>query len=359
MSPASILLVITRRIGDVLLTTALLRSLRCAWPQARIDVLVFAGTEGVLAGNTDINHILTITERPGRGEHLAFFRKIWRQYDLALSAIPGDRPTLYAWAAGRYRIGTLQPNRGSAWKTRLLHQHIPFDDDHTHTVAMALQLASALNIPLVPTVVPPLADLHALPLPKQPFAVLHPYPKFNYKMWDEANWIELAFVLQKKGWPIVLTGGPDAAEVACCDRIAAASGARSLVGQLTLGQTGALLRQAHLFVGPDTAVTHIAAATGIPTIALFGPTNPIKWGPWPADWHEQKSPWERVGSGRQGNVYLLQGVADCVPCHLEGCEQNQESFSRCLLEIPVARVIEAAHTLLGASFENPSSQSAS
>jgi len=346
MNPASILLVITRRIGDVLLTTALIRSLHQAWPQARIDVLVFAGTEGVLQGNPDIDHVLTIPERPSRRDHFALIRKLWRRYDLALSALPGDRPTLYAWAAGKTRVGTLHPDRASWWKTWLLDHFVPFDNTHTHTVAMALRVGQLLDIALVPHVVPPSADLPEHLPPQQPFAVLHPYPKFNYKMWNETDWIELAQALQDKGWQILLTGGPDTAEVACCQRISAASGATSLAGQLSLGQTGTLLRQASLFVGPDTAVTHLAAATGIPTIALFGPTNPIKWGPWPAEWSTLESPWQRVGSTRQGNVYLLQGIADCVPCHLEGCEQNEASFSRCLQDIPATRVMEAAEALI-------------
>lgn len=348
MRPSSLLLVITRRIGDVLLTTALIRSLHKAWPQARIGVLVFEGTEGVLCGNPDINHILTIPERPSCRAHFAFIRKLWRRYDLALSVLPGDRPTLYAWAAGKTRVGTLHPGRASWWKTRLLHHFVPFDDADTHTVAMALRVGQWLNIPLLTHVVPPSADLLEPLPPKQPFAVLHPYPKFNYKMWNEANWIELAQALRTRGLHVLLTGGPDTEERACCARIAQASDATSLAGQLSLGQTGALLRQARLFVGPDTAVTHIAAATGIPTVALFGPTNPVKWGPWPADWSTLESPWQRIGSTRQGNVFLLQGIADCVPCHLEGCDRNESSFSRCLRDIPLARVMEAIEALNGA-----------
>jgi len=212
---------------------------------------------------------------------------------------------------------------------------------------MALQVGQLLDIPLNTEVVPPMAELPPEPPPKSPFAVLHPYPKFNYKMWNEANWIELTQALQDKGWQVLLTGGPNAVEKSYCAHIAEASGASSLAGQLSLGQTSTLLRQARLFVGPDTAVTHMAAATGIPTIALFGPTNPVKWGPWPADWSRLESPWQHVGSARQGNVYLLQGVADCVPCHLEGCEQNEASFSRCLQEIQTNRVLEAVASLLG------------
>ena len=62
--PDSVLVVVTRRIGDVLLTTGLIRSLKHAWPSTFIDVLVFSGTEGVLAANPDIRRVITIAERP-------------------------------------------------------------------------------------------------------------------------------------------------------------------------------------------------------------------------------------------------------------------------------------------------------
>ncbi|MEI7681186.1 MAG: LPS core biosynthesis protein, partial [Betaproteobacteria bacterium] len=59
-APRSILVVVTRRIGDVLLATPVIRSLRRHGPDAAIDVRVFGGTEGVLAGNPDIRQVLTI-----------------------------------------------------------------------------------------------------------------------------------------------------------------------------------------------------------------------------------------------------------------------------------------------------------
>ena len=58
-APRRILVVVTRRIGDVLLATPVIRSLRRHWPEAAIDMLVFRGTEGVLAGNPDIRRVLT------------------------------------------------------------------------------------------------------------------------------------------------------------------------------------------------------------------------------------------------------------------------------------------------------------
>src|SRR2546421_341774 len=93
-----ILVVALRRLGDVLLTTPLIRSLKRAWPDSAIDVLVFRGTEGILAGNPDIARVITVPERPGAGESLVLLCGLWRRYDLALLTQSGDRPTSLAWA---------------------------------------------------------------------------------------------------------------------------------------------------------------------------------------------------------------------------------------------------------------------
>ena len=66
-APSRILVISLRRIGDLLLTTPLIRSLRRAWPDSSIDVLVFANTAGILAGNPDINRVITMPERPTMG----------------------------------------------------------------------------------------------------------------------------------------------------------------------------------------------------------------------------------------------------------------------------------------------------
>ena len=344
-APERILVVCTRRIGDVLLVTPLIRSLRRAWPAARIDALVFRGTAGVLEGNPDLTRIIAVPERSRWRERLRELRGLWRQYDLALSCLPSDRARIYGWAAGRRHLGMLQAGERGR-KRWWFDATVEFDDLDTHTVAMGLQLADLAGIARCPEVVLPTAGGGLPDGVRGPFAVLHPYPKFNYKMWTEAGWGALARALQARGLQVVLTGSADADEVACCARVATASGALSLAGQLTLGQTADLLRQARLFVGPDTAVTHLAAAAGIPTIALFGPSNPVKWGPWPVGWTDRHSPWARVGSGRQGNVHLLQGEGDCVPCRLEGCDRHVDSFSHCLQTLPEARVIAIALELL-------------
>src|SRR3954451_12650211 len=92
-APRHVLVVATRQIGDVLLTTPLIRAARELWPQARIDVLGFAGTLGMLRGNADVAELIEAPQRLGLGA-FAFARKLWRRYDLALVADAGDRAHL-------------------------------------------------------------------------------------------------------------------------------------------------------------------------------------------------------------------------------------------------------------------------
>ncbi len=354
--PRRILLACPQRIGDVLLATPLARSMKRAWPSAEIDLLVFEGTEGAVEGNTDFARVITVPRRPGLLENFRQWRHLWRRYDLAISPLPTDRARLYCWAAARRRIGLIRSLQKDRTKTFLLTQHLPFDDLGTHTVSMGLRLAEVLEIPPCFDVVPPtiaLVRLGALlsrldPLAGAPFAVLHPYPKFRYKMWTHAAWISLAKELQAQGMGVVFTGSADPAEVDYVGEIARAlsGGVLNLAGALSLGETAELIRRARLYVGPDTAVTHIAAATGTPTIALFGPSNPVKWGPWPSEWNQFNSPWARRGSGRQGNVFLVQGAGDCVPCLLEGCERHINSRSDCLDSLSVGTVADAVRVIL-------------
>lgn len=360
-APRRVLVVCTRLIGDVLLSTPLVRSLKQAWPTAEIDVLVFEGTDGVLAGNPDIHRILTTPRREPLSSKIAYLRPLWRTYDLAVAVTPSDRARLYGWAAARRRVGLVTPGAKDWAKRWLLHVREPFDNVHTHTVTMGLQLARALDLAPAHAVVPPTvgeagwARLTARlaaenrPLPEGRFAVVHVAPRFTYKRWHVAGWRALIAWLRQQGLAIVLTGGPEAEERAYVDEIMAddQGPATDLVGALKIPETADVIGRAALFIGPDTMATHMAAATGVPVVALFGPSNPVKWAPWPAAWTQLDSPWRMQGSQRQGNVFLVQGAGSCVPCAQEGCDRHRRSASRCLDELPAATVIDAAARMLG------------
>ncbi len=355
LAPKEILVACTRRIGDVLLSTPLVRSLRRAWPEAAIDMLVFRGTEAIVEANPDLRRVMTVGERDSLGARFGTIRKLWKHYDLACSTQASDRTTLYAATAGKVAVGLLDAAKAPAWKRALLDRWVPFDDLNVHTVMAGLALCPALGIDAVPEVVVSWRTedesqvSRVLPFERQSttYAVLHVSPKFAYKMWTVDGWIQLARWLAERDIRSVIVAGADAGEMAYAGRIAdGAPSAVNIAGKLALPAVGALLDRARIYVGTDTAVTHMAAAVGVPTIALFGPSNPVKWGPWPKGYAGTESPWPMVGSGRSGNVALIQGQATCVPCREEGCERHVRSLSDCLQHLPAARVIQAAGDML-------------
>src|ERR1700751_119411 len=116
-----ILVIALRRLGDVLLTTPLVKSLKRGIPGARVDMLVFRGTEGMLAGNPDVDRVTTVATRPTTKETGDLIRALWRRYDLAVSTQTGDRPTFLAFVAGKTRAGLVPADGGGAWwKRRVL-----------------------------------------------------------------------------------------------------------------------------------------------------------------------------------------------------------------------------------------------
>lgn len=355
VSPKEILVACTRRIGDVLLSTPLVRSLRRAWPDAAIDMLVFRGTESIVETNPDLRRVITVGEQDSFGARLRTFRALWKHYDLACSTQPSDRTTLYAAAAGKVAVGVLDPVTAPAWKRALLKRWAPFDDLRVHTVTSGLALCPLIGVAPVPEVVvswrnddeTEAARLLPFDAHTASYAVLHVSPKFAYKKWTVEGWVQLARWLSERDIRPVVVAGADAEEIrvagGVCDGVPRAV---NLAGKLRLPAVGALLNLARVYVGTDTAVTHMAAAVGVPTIALFGPSNPVKWGPWPKGHVGPESPWSMVGSQRQGNVALVQGKTTCVPCRYEGCERHVRSLSNCLQHLPAGRVIDAARDLL-------------
>jgi heptosyltransferase-3 len=349
--PRKILVVIPLRIGDVLLTTPVIRSMRQAWPEAEIDVLVFENTEGILLRNPDIQRVITVPARPGLWKHLRLIVGLWRRYDLALTTQLGDRPTLYAWIAGKTRIGMQDGSSKEHWKQHLLTRWAFFDRVNTHTVLTSLGLVDLLGIKRCHEVVAAwdasderfVAGLLPIDIGLEPFAVLHMSPKFSYKMWHRDGWVELARRLEANGIRAVLTGSgaPDEMEYVGQIFRSMPAGTVNMAGKLSLTESAFLISRAKCYVGPDTALTHVAAALGTPTVALFGPSNPVKWGPWPKGYNADTNPYQMRGTQHVNNVVLLQGEGDCVPCMEEGCDRRITSLSACLQGMPVEKVIAA------------------
>ena len=338
-----ILVIALRRLGDVLLTTPLIRSLRRAWPDAILDALVFTDTAGIIDGNPDLNGVVVMPPRPSVLQSLALAARLWRAYDLVVSTQAGDRPTFFAWVAGKKRVGLAQTEFGGRLKRAMLHRSV-VQADGVHRVEQILRLADALGIARVPELVcPRAADAGERPLGA--YAVIHAAPMFRYKQWTPAGWRELAGALAARGLNVIATGGPAEAERRYLDAVWNGAPVKRRDGQLAWPQLAGLLSKARVYIGPDTSVTHLAAASGSPTVALYGPTDPRLWGPWPVGGLE--TPWAATGAvQRRGNVWLVQNALPCTPCQLEGCERRLDSYSQCLDELSSEQVIAAVDQAL-------------
>ncbi len=347
-----ILLIATRQIGDVLLVTPLLRSLHRAYPRAVIDVLVYDNKGGMLEGNPDCNAIISVAEHPNFEEYKILLKQIFRRYDLAISTLGGDRPLIYALLAAPKRISIVPPRRWQdAWKRWVVQAFLELDNKKTHTVIQNLKLADLLGIARCYELVVPqsidsfevLEQLLPFAWQTQPFSVLHLMPMWHYKRWTLTGWGQLVHYLTQAGLRVVLTGGGGEQETAFIrdPLLNMPDTVINLAGQLRFSDVAQLIRACQVYIGPDTAVTHLAAATGAPTVALYGPTNPLKWAPWPNDYALDKTPFKHKGTQQVANVLLVQGRGRCVPCHQEGCERHKQSSSRCLEELDSTTVIEA------------------
>ena len=339
-----VLVVALRRLGDVLLTTPLIRSIRRAWPDATLDVLVFADTAGILDGNPDVDRIISMPARPTLAQSLRLAARLFQRYHVAVSTQSGDRPTAFALLAGRTHAGPVWP--GNRIKRILLGRGVAARAG-VHRVEEMLRIADALAIGRVDEVVCP-AGMPA-PAVIAPYAVIHAAPMFRYKQWTREGWRALADALRQRGLAIVATGGPD--DRAYLDDIWRDDPeVRRLDGRLRWAEIAALLRGARLYVGPDTSVTHMAAASGCPTVALFGPTDPRLWGPWPAP--GLTTPWAASGTIQcRDNVWLVQNPLPCMPCQNEGCDKRLDSRAQCLDELSPRQVLAAADQALASQPE--------
>jgi heptosyltransferase III len=341
-----ILVITLRRLGDVLLVTPLIHTLRLGFPRATLHALLFQGGEHILKGNPDIDDVITMPERPSAAETLALIGRLWRRYDLAVSTQAGDRPTAFALVAGRRRVGLVPPQNatGTWWKRRAHHVAVTMEPD-THRVRQLLALASALGLPHAPDIVCPRGSEAGEIAPRGSYAVIHPNPFYRYKRWTDAGWRGLVRGLGGRGLAVVVTEGPDPGERAYLDSLWDGADVVRVRGRLDWAGLAALLKNAAVFVGPDKSMTHLAAASGCPTVALYGPTSPRLIGPWPVGGLAE--PWDHAGTVQhRGNVWVVQNPLPCLPCEKLGCEGRLDSYSRCLDELSVGSVLRVVDRAL-------------
>ncbi|MFQ6111915.1 MAG: glycosyltransferase family 9 protein, partial [Nitrospinota bacterium] len=153
---------------------------------------------------------------------------------------------------------------------------------------------------------------------------INPSTDRSTKNWPLERFITLADELSEEfGAKIVLTGGPAEKEVTALMASRLRRPALDTTCRLSFRQTPALLRRLSLFISCDTAAMHLAYAVGVPTVALFGPGDPHKYGPWAPH-----------------NIIIARDCP-CAPCMEDRCEEFI-----CMPAITLEEVLEASRTLL-------------
>ncbi len=167
--------------------------------------------------------------------------------------------------------------------------------------------------------------LQSVRLKGKPIVAIHPGSGSEAKCWPPERFEELIRRLKGAGYAIALILGP--ADERLVGRMAAF--AKEIGGvtahNLRLRLLAAMLSKCGAYVGNDSGVTHLAAATGIPTLAIFGPTDPAVWAP--------------VGR----NVRVITNNASCSPCPRETMRRCRERA--CLEQIEVEAVAQAVERL--------------
>ena len=350
-----ILIIATRQIGDTLITTPLISAAKRIWPNAQIDFFGYENSLSMLSGNTDIHQLIGTRPKLSFIDYLKQFFQLFKRYDLAIITQPSDRAYIYGLIAAKHRVGVIPVEpKLNWWKKKISIHNVEVDYFHQHVITEKLRLLTPftteselfshpISVKAPQAVNPPSEIQEKL---SESFVVIHPTPLTAYKRWPLANWVKLIESLPQNH-QVVLSGAPIAQDrelnQAIIDLLSdsAKKNILNLDGRLKLDQLGTVLRQAKLYIGVDTSVTHLAAACNTPTITLFGATPPTNFGPWPNGFVGKQPYALKARSQKVGNVTILQGPGDCVPCRKAGCEDRADSRSDCLINLPVNSVLEA------------------
>ncbi|MBI4678477.1 MAG: hypothetical protein HY748_12935 [Elusimicrobia bacterium] len=330
---ARVLVIQTAFLGDCLLTLPLLRELKALFPEARVTVMTTERTEEVFSGMGWVDAVVVDrkrTEHAGLSGALAMARLVRsKAFDCAIIPHRSFRSAFVAWAAGiPERIG-FSTSAGSF----LLTRRVPFAwrmHDLERNLALLKPLKAGLKLRCDESLYlqPGGTDgvdrrLEASGIAAgDSVAAVHPGSTWPTKRWFEARFRDLCKRLVADGLKVVLVGGRSDREL--CARLASGSGASDLSGG-TLAELKGLMGRLSLFVTNDSGPMHVAAASGVPTLAIFGPTT-RELGFFP------------YGPGHR----VMEADLACRPCALHGGRSCPEGHFLCMGLITTDAVYQAA-----------------
>ena len=331
-APRRILVVLHGSIGDVTRAIPLANLVRRGFPEASI------------AWSIEPTALPLIEHHPAVDEIIVFERVHWRrslgpflnrirsqQFDLVLDLQRHLKSGLVSWWSGAPdRVGF---HRRDAKEFNWLfnNRHIPPASEPISKLAHYLKFAEFLAIEPYPI------EWKFRLLPEEeagvdrmvgelggPFVVFCVGGRWESKRWFPMEAAKsIAEVRKRHGLEVVLLGGKE--DVGFADEVEGYSSGRvfNWAGRSPLRHAIGILSRAEVTVGPDSGLMHLAAAVGTPVVSLWGPTDPIRTGPF----------------GYQELV--VQGQAACAPCYLKRCPIGRVCMRSIDGEVVLAKIAAA------------------
>ncbi|MBN3039328.1 MAG: glycosyltransferase family 9 protein [Candidatus Omnitrophica bacterium] len=339
--PSKILVTRTDRIGDVLLSTPVIKSLRMRFPQSHITMLVRPYTRDIVIGNPYLSEVLIYDKY---GKESSLWRSLLfalglrkKKFDVALMLHPTNRVHLMAFIAGiKRRIG-FNKKLGFLLTEKIEHKK---QEGKKHELEYTLDLLRvfgkgaedcSLFMPIREDSEIYIEDLLSSKgwRKNEKIIAIHPSASCPSKVWPTERFANIAkkIALEFKV-KIAVVSGPDDVDIG--RRLIKLSDIpfMDLAGKTTVSQLASLFRRCSLFISNDSGPIHIAAAVGTPVISIFGRRqpglSPCRWGP----------------KGK-GDIVLHKDLG-CVPCLAHNC---QRGFA-CLKAISEEEVLSAARKIL-------------
>ena len=340
-----ILLTRMKFIGDVVLTTPAIRSVRTAFPDASLCYMGEKHAVSLLENNPCLNEIIPFDfSRPSLLEQPGVALKLRRsQFDLAIDFFGNPRSALLTFLSGATtRVGPDRKGRGNLYTVQVRDDGRPkkVTEFYNQYLRAAGVEPTADRTELFLTdderrearIFLEWLDYEANPLDlKKPIIGLHPGATWPAKKWLPGRFAELAEMIRARlGAQIVLTAGPN--DTGTLREVVRHSfaGVRVLP-VLPLRQLAAVISHFHAYVSNDAGPMHIAVALGVPTIGIFGPGQENIWFPYRES---------------DGHTALRKDVP-CHPCHLDVCNRQGEEHMECMKLLGVDEVFSALQKRMG------------
>lgn len=325
----NILIVRLSALGDIVHAIPAAAALRRAFPDARIDWLVEARHRDILDLVTVIDRLVIVRHSTVGGWTRVLRELRAAPYDVALDFQGLTKSAVLARGSGAGRVlgfslGHLREKSARPFYTGTA------DAEGGHAIQKNLRLLRTLGIedtriefPLAAVDSPAMTTLRTA-IDGTSFALINPGAAWPNKRWPAQRFGALAAsIREQQGLLPIVVWGPGEQELAEAV-VAASSGAAVLAPPTTIRDIVSLCRAAALFVAGDTGPLHIAFAVATPAVGLFGPTDPMRNGPFSAD-------------------DVVVSRAELCGCHIDRrCRRS----NWCLEDIGVAEVMTAVQRRL-------------